>query len=70
MDCNGQLHNIYGYPNQHTMSLKNSSQEEDKGGNGVVEEVCWKIREESINRKRRVCAVIWAPSPVIKGGWS
>ena len=52
------------------MSLKNRSQEEDKGGNGVVEEVCWKIREESINRKRRVCAVIWALSPVIKGGWS
>ena len=34
----------------------------------MVGEVSWKMTEERLNRKRKGCAVIWAPSLVIKGG--
>ena len=35
---------------------------------GVVREVVCQRKEDSLNRRRRVCAVIWAPNLVSKGG--
>ena len=71
----GHMNNIYSATNQQTLliiSIKSTQAEEEESGRGegrwwFFGEVGWNKREERLNRKRRGCAVIWAPSLVIRG---